>query len=55
MLNMKRITDFENKKIKCDEINLFCIGFECYDKVQTYNNYVDTKKLRYSVGSFSVY
>ena len=42
MLNMKRITGFKTKKNKCHEINLFCRGFECYDKVQTYNNYVDT-------------
>ena len=41
---------FWKQIIKCDEINLFCKGFECYDKVQTYN-YLDTKELIYNVDS----
>ena len=45
---MKQIKDFENKKIKCDEMNLFCGGSECCNEVQTYDNCGDTQRTWYN-------
>lgn len=45
---MKRIKDFENEKIKFNEMNAFTGGSECCEEVQTFDGCGDTKRTFYN-------